>query len=46
MKNGIPYEGEISWDSSDKRIAKVVDGQLTALAEGTVTITATLVDFP
>ena len=46
MKNGIPYEGEISWESSDKRIAKVIDGQLTALAEGTVTITATLVDFP
>ena len=46
MKSGVPYEGDIIWDSSDKRIAKVIDGQLTAISEGTVTITATLVDFP
>lgn len=46
MKDGIPYTGEISWDTSDHKIARVIDGQLMALAEGTVDIIATLVDFP
>jgi hypothetical protein len=46
MKNGIPYEGEILWDTSDKRIARVINGQLMAIGEGTVTITAVLADFP
>jgi len=46
MKNGIPYEGEIEWDSSNKRIVQVVNNELIAVAEGTVDIIAILADYP
>lgn len=46
MKNGIPYEGQILWDSSDRRIARVENGKLMALQEGKVTIYAILADYP
>lgn len=46
MKNGTPYDVEVEWTSSDKHIAHLVDGQLVAANPGTVTITATLKDFP
>ena len=46
MKNGIPYDGQILWDSSDRRIARVENGKLMALQEGKVTIYAILADYP
>lgn len=46
MKNGVPYDGEILWDSSNHKIARVINGQLMALAEGTVDIIAVLAEYP
>jgi hypothetical protein len=46
MKNGEPYEAEIEWDSSDKSIARVINGKLIAVAYGDCVITATLKNFP
>lgn len=34
----------VTWMTSDDKVAKVVDGKVTAVAEGTATITATTVD--
>lgn len=46
MKNGVPYDTEILWDSSDTRIARVYKNKLWAIAPGTITVTATLKNFP
>jgi len=46
MKDGKIYDGAVTWSSSDKKIVKVIDGQLTAISEGTVTITASLEEYP
>ncbi|MFQ6792500.1 MAG: Ig-like domain-containing protein [Thomasclavelia sp.] len=35
---------DISWSSSDPKVAKVEDGKVTGIAEGTATITATTVN--
>jgi len=35
---------DVTWSSSDENVATVVDGEVTAVAEGTATITATTVD--
>jgi len=39
-----PEDVDIVWDSDDESIATVADGVVTAVAEGDVTITATIVD--
>lgn len=46
MKNGVPSTEEVEFISSDKKIAKIVDGQLTAIAEGTVDIIVQLKQYP
>ena len=46
MKNGVPSKEEVEFISSDKKIAKIVDGQLTAIAEGTVDIIIQLKQYP
>ena len=46
MKNGVPSKEEVEFISSDKKIAKIVDGQLTAIAEGTVDIIVQLKQYP
>lgn len=41
MSNGVTVTGAtVSWSSSDTRVAKVVNGTVTAAAQGTATITA------
>ena len=46
MKNGVPSNEEVEFISSDKKIAKIVDDQLTAVAEGTVDIIVQLKQYP
>ena len=46
MKNGVPSNEEVEFISSDKKIAKIVDDQLTAIAEGTVDIIVQLKQYP
>jgi len=38
MKNGIPYKDEVELISSDFKVAKEVDGILTAVGTGEVQI--------
>ena len=46
MKNGVPSNEEVEFISSDKKIAKIIDDQLTAVAEGTVDIIVQLKQYP
>lgn len=46
MKNGVPSNEEVEFISSDKKIAKIIDDQLTAVAEGTVDIIIQLKQYP
>ena len=46
MKNGVPSNEEVEFISSDKKIAKIVDDQLIAVAEGTVDIIVQLKQYP
>ena len=45
-KNGVPSNEEVEFISSDKKIAKNVDGQLIAVAEGVVDIIVQLKEYP
>jgi len=45
-KNGILSNEEVEFISSDKKIAKVIDGKLMALSEGEVEITIQLKKYP
>ena len=45
-KNGIPYDAETTLITQDKKIARLIDGVLTAVGEGETTIIVQLVDFP
>lgn len=45
-KNGVPYDAEIEYITTDKKIAKFVDGTLTAVGAGTVDIIIQLKDYP
>lgn len=38
----IPADATVVWESSDEEVATVADGVVTAVAEGTATITATI----
>ena len=46
MKNGIPYKAEYNLLSTDKKIAKVIDGELKAVGTGTVDIIVQLKEYP
>lgn len=46
MKNGIPYKAEYNLLSTDKKIVKVVDGELKAVGTGTVDIIVQLKEYP
>lgn len=46
MKNGQVYDGQYQYISSDKSIAKIINGELKAVGEGIVDITVQLKDFP
>lgn len=46
MKNGIPYKAEYNLLSTDKRIVKVIDGELKAVGTGTVDIIVQLKEYP
>ena len=45
-KNGQPFETEVTYISTNKKIAKIVNGKLTALKEGKVSIVIQLKDYP
>ena len=45
-KNGQPFETEVTYISTNKKIAKIVNGKLTALKEGKVSIVVQLKDYP
>ena len=45
-KNGQPFETEVAYISTNKKIAKIVDGKLIALKEGKVSIVIQLKDYP
>jgi len=45
-KNGKPYDAEIDLSTTDKKIVRNIDGELIAVGKGTVTIIATLKDYP
>lgn len=45
-KNGKPYDAEIDLSTTDKKIVHNIDGELIAVGKGTVTIIATLKDYP
>ena len=45
-KNGQPFETEVVYISTNKKIAKIVNGKLTALKEGKVSIVIQLKDYP
>lgn len=46
MKNGVPYKAEYNLLSTDKKIAKVIDGELKAVGTGTVDIIVQLKEYP
>ena len=46
MKNGIPYKAEYNLLSTDKKIVKVIDGELKAVGTGTVDIIVQLKEYP
>lgn len=46
MKNGSLCEEEVEFLTSDKRIVRVIDGELIAVGNGTVTIIAQLKNYP
>ena len=46
MKNGIPYKAEYNLLSTDKKIAKVIDGELKAVGTGTIDIIVQLKEYP
>lgn len=45
-KNGTPINLKIEFVSTDKSIVKIVNGQLTAIAEGSTSIIARVKEFP
>lgn len=45
-KDGYPIEVEVNYIPKDKKIAKIINGKLTALKEGETTITIQLKDYP
>ena len=45
-KNGQPFETEVTYISTNKKIAKIVNGKLTALKKGKVSIVIQLKDYP
>lgn len=45
-KNGQPFEVEVNYISSNKKIAKIINGKLTALKAGKVSIVVQLKDYP
>lgn len=45
-KNGQVCEAEIELSTTDKKIVRNIDGELIAVGKGTVTIIATLKDYP
>ena len=45
-KNGQPFETEVTYISTNKKIAKIINGKLTALKEGKVSIVVQLKDYP
>lgn len=45
-KNGQPFETEVIYISTNKKIAKIINGKLTALKEGKVSIVIQLKDHP
>ena len=45
-KNGQPFETEVTYISTNKKVAKIVNGKLTALKEGKVSIVIQLKDYP
>lgn len=46
MKNGIPYKAEYNLLSTDKKIVKIIDGELKAVGTGTVDIIVQLKEYP
>ena len=46
MKNGQPSSEEVEFISTNKKIAKIIDGQLTAVGSGTVDIIIQLKQYP
>ena len=46
MKNGIPSDEEVEFISTDKKIAKMINNELKAIAEGTVDIIVQLKQYP
>ena len=45
-KNGVPCEEEVEFISSDKKIARNINGKLKAVGEGTVSIIVQLKQYP
>lgn len=46
QKNGITYNGNYGFKTTDKSKARIIDGVLTAVGEGTVDIIVYLIDYP
>ena len=46
MKNGVPSDEEVEFISTNKKIAKMVDNELKAIAEGKVDIIVQLKQYP
>lgn len=45
-KNGNPYDAEVTFITQNKKIARIIDGVLTAVGEGETSIIVQLVEFP
>ena len=45
-KNGIPIDQPVQFSSSDKEVIKLVNGQLTAVGNGTANVIITLINYP
>ena len=46
INNNIELQEELVWESSDKSIVKITDGELEAISNGDVVITVSLRDYP
>ena len=45
-KNGVPFAAEVTLLPTDKAMARIIDGQLTAIGKGTTEIIVQLKDYP